>query len=55
MAEYSTPEWRLLVFTQFNHPKEITKHSIEAVENLIKSGVVVNNQTVLLKGVNDDP
>jgi lysine 2,3-aminomutase len=55
MAGYSTPERRLLVVTQFNHPKEITKQSIEAVDNLIKSGVVVNNQTILLKGVNDTP
>jgi lysine 2,3-aminomutase len=55
MGEYSTPERRLLVVTQFNHPKEITEQSIEAVDNLIKSGVIVNNQTVLLKGVNDDP
>ncbi len=53
MADYSTPERRLLVVTQFNHPKEITKQSIEAVDNLIKSGVIVNNQTVLLKGIND--
>jgi KamA family protein len=53
MAEYSTPERRLFVVTQFNHPKEITKQSIEAVDNLIKSGVIVNNQTILLKGVND--
>jgi lysine 2,3-aminomutase len=55
LAEYSTPERRVLVVTQFNHPKEITKQSIEAVDNLIKSGVVVNDQTVLLKGVNDNP
>ncbi len=53
MASYSTPEKRLVVVTQFNHPREITKQSIEAVDNLIKSGVVVNNQTILLKGVND--
>lgn len=53
LAEYSTPERRLLVVTQFNHPKEITKQSIEAVDNLIASGVIVNNQTILLKGVND--
>ncbi len=53
LAEYSTPERRLLVVTQFNHPNEITKQSIEAVDNLTKSGVIVNNQTVLLKGVND--
>ncbi len=53
MAKNSTPERRLLVVTQFNHPKEITKQSTEAVDNLIKSGVIVNNQTILLKGIND--
>lgn len=52
---HSNPRRRLYVVTQFNHPKEITKQSIKAVDNLIKSGVILNNQTVLLKGVNDDP
>jgi lysine 2,3-aminomutase len=55
MEEYSSPERRLFVVTQFNHPKEITKQSIEAVDILIKSGIGINNQTVLLKGVNDNP
>lgn len=55
LEEYSHASRRLYVVTQFNHPKEITKHSIKAVDNLIKSGVIVNNQTVLLKGVNDEP
>jgi len=54
LEEYSRASRRLYVVTQFNHPKEITKHSIKAVDNLIKSGVIVNNQTVLLKGVNDE-
>ncbi|MHC3129222.1 MAG: KamA family radical SAM protein [Candidatus Bathyarchaeota archaeon] len=55
LSRYSRPDRRIYVVTQFNHPKEITKQSIKAVDNLIKSGVIVNNQTVLLKGVNDDP
>jgi lysine 2,3-aminomutase len=55
LEEYSHSGRRLYVVTQFNHPKEITKHSIKAVDNLIKSGVMLNNQTVLLKGVNDEP
>ena len=54
-SRYSRPDRRIYVVTQFNHPKEITKQSIKAVDNLIKSGVIVNNQTVLLKGVNDNP
>ena len=55
LSRYSLPDRRIYVVTQFNHPKEITNQSIKAVDNLIKSGVIVNNQTVLLKGVNDNP
>ena len=55
LSTYSRPDRRLYVVTQFNHPNEITPQSIEAVDNLIRSGVIVNNQTVLLKGVNDNP
>jgi lysine 2,3-aminomutase len=55
LSRESRPERRIYVVTQFNHPNEVTKQSIKAVDNLIKSGVIVNNQTVLLKGVNDDP
>jgi KamA family protein len=55
LQEYSQPYRRVYVVTQFNHPREITKQSIKAVDNLMNSRVVVNNQTVLLKGVNDDP
>jgi lysine 2,3-aminomutase len=39
MKEYSSPKKRVFVVIQFNHPTEITKQSIEAVDNLIKSGV----------------
>jgi len=55
LSRHSRPDRRLYVVTQFNHPREITKQSIKAVDNLINSGVIVNNQTVLLRGVNDDP
>jgi len=55
LSRYSRPDRRIYVVTQFNHPKEITKQSIQAVDKLIKSGIIVNNQTVLLKGVNDNP
>lgn len=40
--------------TQFNNPKEITPDSKEAVNRLIKAGVLVGNQSVLLKGINND-
>ncbi|MGD8503760.1 MAG: KamA family radical SAM protein [Syntrophobacterales bacterium] len=41
--------------TQYNHPKEITTDAKKAVDMLTKAGVVVRDQTVLLKGINNDP
>jgi lysine 2,3-aminomutase len=52
--KYSKSNKRLYVVTQFNHPREITPQSISAVSNLIKAGVLLSNQTVLLRGVNDN-
>ena len=52
ILEKHSPIW---INTHFNHPKEITKESAEAIERLLRRGVPVNNQTVLLKGINDDP
>jgi len=39
--------------THFNHPVEITQDSAAACDRLLRSGVPVNNQSVLLRGVND--
>jgi lysine 2,3-aminomutase len=40
--------------THFNHPMEITTEAKKACEMLADSGIVMGNQSVLLKGVNDD-
>lgn len=39
--------------THFNHFNEITDESAKAVDRLVRAGVPVNNQTVLLRGIND--
>ena len=44
----------LWLMTHFNHPKELTDESITLCRKIIKSGIPILNQTVLLKGVNDD-
>jgi len=41
--------------THFNHPAEITAESKKACGMLADAGIPVGNQTVLLKGVNDNP
>lgn len=42
------------VNTQFNHPKEITKDVHQAADRLLKAGVPLGNQTVLLRGINNN-
>jgi lysine 2,3-aminomutase len=42
----------LFVVTHFNHPKECTEEAREACGILVDHGVPVENQTVLLRGVN---
>jgi lysine 2,3-aminomutase len=44
----------LWINTQFNHPREITPEAAEACEKLLLAGIPLSNQSVLLKGVNDD-
>jgi lysine 2,3-aminomutase len=39
--------------THFNHPNEITPEAMAACDRLLRAGVPVNNQSVLLRGVND--
>lgn len=51
MLEKYHPVW---LNTHFNHPKEITPDAAAACDLLLRHGVVVQNQTVLLKGINDD-
>ncbi|MBR2282430.1 MAG: KamA family radical SAM protein [Spirochaetales bacterium] len=42
------------LMTQFNHPRELTQESIKAVSLFIDAGIPAMNQSVLLRGVNDD-
>lgn len=42
------------IHTHFNHPNEVTPLVEAAMRRLHEKGVVVRNQTVLLRGVNDD-
>ncbi len=52
LARY-TKRKQIYVVTQFNHPNEITPQARAAIRALLECGVVVKNQTVLLRGVND--
>jgi lysine 2,3-aminomutase len=45
---------KVWIQTHFNHPREITPEAARVCKALLRSGMPVNNHTVLLKGVNDD-
>ncbi len=45
---------KVWVQTHFNHPREITPEAARVCQSLARAGLPVNNQSVLLKGVNDD-
>ena len=51
MLKKYRPLW---INTHFNHPNEITAESAGACDKLLCAGIPVNNQSVLLKDVNDN-
>jgi lysine 2,3-aminomutase len=45
----------VVLHTHFNHPKEITGITEDAMNKLMERGITVRNQSVLQRGVNDTP
>ena len=45
----------LYINTQFNHPLEVTPEAKRACDMLIRAGAVLGNQSVLLRGINNQP
>jgi len=52
MLKSHHPLW---INTHFNHPREVTASSREALAKLADAGIPLGNQSVLLAGVNDCP
>lgn len=46
---------RVWVQTQFNHPNELSPEVQTLAARLARAGIPVSNQSVLLRGINDDP
>ncbi len=51
MLERFHPIW---LNTHFNHPRELTPEAARALGRLAAAGIPVGNQSVLLRGINDD-
>ena len=50
MLEKYHPLW---INVHFNHPRECTPAAARACDKLLRAGIPLNNQSVLLRGVND--
>lgn len=55
LAEILGKTKKVWINTQFNHPNEITEEAEKACALLVDAGIPVSCQTVLLKGINDNP
>ena len=63
LSERVTPEFcemvqkyhPIFMNTHFNHPSELTPAAVASLDRLSRAGISLGCQTVLLRGVNDDP
>jgi lysine 2,3-aminomutase len=53
--KYSLPDRRIYLMCHFDHPRELTDQSKEAIDRLLRAGVVCVNQNPIIRGVSDDP
>jgi KamA family protein len=46
---------RIYLMVHYDHPRELTEPSVEALNQCMDSGAILCNQCPIVKGVNDDP
>lgn len=50
----SSYRYRVILVVHANHPREIDEQTAEALTRCLRAGITLLNQSVLLRGVNDD-
>ncbi|UCD64351.1 MAG: KamA family radical SAM protein [Candidatus Zixiibacteriota bacterium] len=55
LAKYSWPDRRIYLMCHFDHPRELTSEARQAVDRLLRAGVVCVNQNPIIRGISDDP
>jgi lysine 2,3-aminomutase len=55
LSRHTGADKRLYVVTHVDHPRELSDEAMRAIERLLEAGVILVNQAVLLRGVNDNP
>ncbi len=54
LKSFSHENKRIYVITHYVHTQEITNESLKCIDSLIKSNVILANQTPLIRGINDN-
>ncbi|WDL96141.1 KamA family radical SAM protein [Alicyclobacillus sp. ALC3] len=54
LSRYSRGDARIYQMAHFNHPRELTSKALRAISALQAAGVIMVNQTPLLRGINDN-
>lgn len=54
LDDESGPGGRVYMMCHFDHPREMTEPAIEAVDRMVRAGVMAVNQCPVVAGVNDD-
>ncbi|MBN1172331.1 MAG: hypothetical protein JXA67_09165, partial [Micromonosporaceae bacterium] len=54
LAAASSPDRRVYVAAHMSHPRELTGAARAALGRLMSAGIILYNQTPILRGVNDD-
>ncbi len=55
ISNHNREDRRIYFVVHFNHVRELTEEAITGLRMLGEIGVILRNQTVLLRGVNDNP
>lgn len=55
LGRYNDADRKIYIMLHFNHPRELTKEAVRAINMFQDAGLIVLNQTPLLRGINDDP
>jgi len=53
--KYSQADRRIYMMCHYDHPRELTPESREAIRLLIDAGVICVNQNPIIRGISDDP
>jgi KamA family protein len=53
--KYSLPDRRIYMMCHYDHPRELTPESREAINRVIKAGVICVNQNPIIRGISDSP